>query len=449
MNTDRPHTRSPAPFPWDFHLARLLYTGVYAGAALAYHNVKRLRGRVSAEAIAERRGKPVIRGGPSPLWVHTSSMGEVRLAAGLLEKLAEKPSPAGFLCSVSTETGYTLARNTIPSSTVVVRAPVDLPRAIFSFLKWFNPSALILIETEWWPNQLAACFRRGVPVFVANGRLSAKSLKRYQWVRRYLGPLLCRIERFYMRSSADAERVLRLGVDPRRVEVAGSLKNAADAGKLLMRSGVPDGPPIFLAGCTRPGEETIILDAFRSARENNKKLRLWLAPRHPERFDEVAGIIRESGYRWAALSVLPRKRLCAEDSPEIVLIDKMGVLAAMYEHAHVAFVGGSLRPFGGHNPVEPVLAGAPVLFGPYTEEQAEAASALENAGLGQRVNDARSLAAAIVQAIKDPPDPHSWNRRRREFFAGFSDAARRVASDILQRLDALNALPSREKKSAR
>lgn len=427
--------REPKPFPWDFHPARFLYTGVYRGVALAYHRFKKLRGQVSSEAIAERYGKPEIRSGPTPLWVHASSMGEVRVAAGLIEKLAGRKPAADFLCSVSTETGYRLARSIADERTAVVRAPVDLPRAIRSFLERFNPSALILIETEWWPNQLTECFRRGVPVFVANGRVSADTCKRYQWIGRYLKPLLCRIERFYMRSSVDADRVLLLGVDPRQVEVAGSLKNVVDVQKLVVRSGAPEGSPVFLAGCTRPGEETIVLDAFNLAREKLQDLRLWLAPRHLDRSAEVVGIIKASGYPWAAYSVLPRKRLCADDSPEIILIDKMGVLAELYQYARVAFVGGSLRPFGGHNPIEPVLAGAPVLFGPYTEGQAEAASALESAGLGRQVSDVASLSAAIVQAIESPPNPDEWNNRRTEFFAGFSNAARHVAADILARLD--------------
>jgi len=436
------YIRKLKPFPWDFHPARFLYTGVYGSAALAYHGFKKLRGRVSSEAIAERYGKPEIRSGPSPLWVHASSMGEVRVAAGLIEKLAELKPSAEFLCSVSTETGYRLARSIASAKTAVVRAPLDLPRAVRSFLERFNPSALILIETEWWPNQLTECFRRRVPVFVANGRVSADTCRRYQWIGRYLKPLLCRIERFYMRSSVDADRVFLLGVDRRQVEIAGSLKNVVDAQQLILRSGAPDGPPVFLAGCTRPGEETIVLEAFRRARDKIQELRLWLAPRHLERSNEVVGIIKTSGYQWAAYSVLPRKRLCASNSPEIVLIDKMGVLVELYQYARVAFIGGSLRPFGGHNPIEPVLAGAPVLFGAYTEGQAEAASALEDTGLGRRVSDARSLAAAIVQTIENPPDHGEWNRRRAEFFAAFSDAARHVAADILNRLDVRHTLQS-------
>jgi 3-deoxy-D-manno-octulosonic-acid transferase len=434
MNKNDRGTAGPEPFRWDFHPVRLLYTGLYGGAMLAYHTLHNLRGRISNNAFNERLGKPYIKCETPPIWVHASSMGEVRIAAGLMKKLAELSPSTGFICTVSTATGYWLARDMLGPRIVVVRAPIDLPRAMKSFIEQANPTALILIETEWWPNQLVECHRRGVRVFVANGRVSAGSIKRYRLVRRHLRPLLGRIERLYMRSPADAERVLSLGVSPARVEVAGSLKNIADPAGLVERTALPPGPPVFLAGCTRPGEEEIILRAYHAAKKSINGLRLWLAPRHPERFGEVAGILRKSGHSWAAYSVLPQNKLHAEDSPEIILIDKMGVLAGLYAHATVAFIGGSLLPFGGHNPVEPVLGGAPVLFGPFTEDQAEAARALENAGLGTRVTDARTLATGIIAAISDPPPYDEWNRRRREFFAGFDEAARYVAMDILHRL---------------
>jgi 3-deoxy-D-manno-octulosonic-acid transferase len=135
--------------------------------------------------------------------------------------------------------------------------------------------------------------------------------------------------------------------------------------------------------------------------------------------------------------VFPLKRLNAESAPAVMLIDKMGVLAELYERARVAFVGGSLRPFGGHNPAEPVLAGAPVLFGPYTEEQSDAADSLTEADLGVRVSDVDSLARAVIDAVRTPPDLEAWNCRRREFFAGFSGTARRVAMDIIKRLNSI------------
>jgi len=437
MSEDRLKPAKAGRFTWDFPLMRMVYTGVYGSGALAYHRLKRLRGQIPAEAIAERHGRSGAPSGRSPLWVHASSMGEVRVAAGLIGQLSEVRPEAEYVCSVSTETGHRLAGNIMPGRTVVVRAAVDLPGAIRSFLNHYHPAALILIETEWWPNQLRECDRRGLPVFVANGRVSATSTRHYRWVRRYLEPLLNRVERFYMRSSADAERLLSLGVDPDLVEVTGSIKNVADPQQLVARSALPEGPPVFMAGCTRPGEEAIVLEAFRRCRREIPQLRLWLAPRHPERFAEAAELIKQSGLSWAAYSVFPLKRLSAEDSPAVMLIDKMGVLAELYELAQVAFVGGSLRPFGGHNPVEPVLAGAPSLFGLYTEEQADAAAALEQAGLGVRVSDADSLARAVIHAVQNPPDFKEWNDRRREFFAGFSGAARRVAADIFARMDSL------------
>ena len=421
--------------PWGFHPARLAYTGVYGGGALAYHTVLRLRGRVPPEALAERCGKRVPAGLHAPLWIHASSMGEVRVAAGLIDGLARNQPHGDFVWTASTETGYQLARGLAGERTAVIRAPVDLPRALRVFIASARPQALILIETEWWPNQFWTCFRSGVPLFVANGRVSERAARRYGWVRRYIRPLLRGVERFYMRSIADAERLLSLGVDPARVEIPGSLKNVAAEGGPAAREAALPGPPVIVAGCTRPGEEEIVLEAFRQARDKVNDLRLWLAPRHPERFAEVAGLLEQSGVSWAAYSAVPPEELAGAVCAPVVLVDAMGVLAGLYARARVAFVGGSLRPFGGHNPVEPVLAGAPVLFGPYTEEQAEAASALLRDGLAERVQDANSLALAIVRSCESAASPIEWNEKRRKFLARFAATADHVASDILARLE--------------
>jgi 3-deoxy-D-manno-octulosonic-acid transferase len=424
----------PVPYRWDFQPVRLLYSGVYGSAALAYHVINTLRGRTSAAAFQERLGKTTFPGKTAPLWLHASSMGEIRVAAGLAEELLQRSPHTPLVCTASTETGYRLGRQLLEAKALVVRAPIDTPGAVYAFLSRVKPQALVLIETEWWPNQLVACFDRGIPVFVANGRVSARSVKRYRLVRRHLLPLLSRIERWFMKGEADAARMIDLGVARSRVEVAGSLKNIAPPGKLVERTALPPGPPVFLAGCTRPGEEEIVLAAFQAAREQIPDLRLWLAPRHPERFAEVAALLRNLGQPWAAYSVLPQNKLDADDSPGIVLIDKMGVLAELYARAAIAFVGGSLLPFGGHNPVEPVLAGAPTLFGPFTDDQADAAEALLAASLGHRVNDSATLAAGIMRAFKDPPPFADWNRRRREFFSTFAEAAGHVAAEILRGL---------------
>lgn len=430
------------PYPWDFHPVRILYTAVYGSAAALYHISQRLRHRIPVAALAERWGRYSQADAESALWVHASSMGEVRVAAGLIGCLAKRQPQSRFVWSTSTETGYHLAQSLAGMRSAVTRAPVDVTHAVRRYIDRVRPRALILIETEWWPNQLVECFRRGVPVFVANGRVSVGAAKRYRWLRRYLRPLLRRVDRFYMRSPADAERLIALGVDQAQVEVAGSLKNVAMNGEPVMREKTPAGPPVFVAGCTRPGEEAIILDAYRIARERVGELRLWLAPRHPERFAEVAAMFGQSDQSWKAYSSLSAEQMNCHGGPPIVLVDQMGVLAKLYERARVAFVGGSLRPFGGHNPVEPVQAGAPVLFGPHTEEQADAAAALVQAGLGRCVHDAPSLAQAVIEACTVPVNLDAWNAKRREFFSGVCRAADHVAADILSRIEAHNPHPA-------
>jgi 3-deoxy-D-manno-octulosonic-acid transferase len=372
----------------------------------------------------------------NPVWIHAASMGEVRVAGQFAQELAERG--VAVIASAMTEPGYILSQDVYPAGTPCFRIPFDLPGPLGRTLGHFRPSALVLVETEWWPNLLLECARAGVPIFVINGRISERALRRYRLCRAYWQTLLSRVEFFYMRSQEDADRLRGLGVRPERIKASGSLKAMAPP-DLLAPPAIPAAlrpaadSPVWIAGCTRPGEEEIVLDAFTSLRDEFPSLSLWLAPRHLDRFDQVAALIAHRGYspvRWS----MAERTAAAASQPPVVLVDQMGSLASLYVHATVTFIGGSLRPFGGHNPLEPALAGAPVIFGPHMEDQRDAAALLVAMDAGTQVTDAVSLADAVAARIRAPWSATTRRQSVQRVLERFSHVRAEVASDICARL---------------
>jgi 3-deoxy-D-manno-octulosonic-acid transferase len=265
-----------------------------------------------------------------------------------------------------------------------------------------RPSALVLVETELWPSWIVAAHRRRIPVVVVSGRISDRSFPRYRPIARWLRPILDRIAAIGARCVTDAERFMALGASPKRVKVTGDLKLeppretaslAEDLGSVL------GGVPLIVGGSTHAGEESALLGALASVEQAGLPASLVLAPRHPERFDAVEALARRQGR-----AVRRRGRLDSRPlgEGEVLVVDSMGELPGLFAHAAVAFVGGSLVPVGGHNLLEPILAGRPVLFGPHTENAREAAALALGSGAGRRVADAADLARTAIQALRDP-----------------------------------------------
>ena len=375
-------------------------------------------------------------------------MGEVRLASQFAPELAKRNH--SVIASSMTETGYELCGETMPGIAARFRIPFDLPGPIRRAFAHFNPRALVLVETEWWPNLLleSACAR--VPVYVINGRLSRSAYGRYRLGRIYWSSVLSAVDFFYMRSREDAGRVCNLGIDSARVRAVGTIKAlSVDQGALESEfsRGVAEanGGPIWIAGCTRPGEEAHILNAFGILRKEFPDLRLWLAPRHPGRFRTVAALISGSGYDFSKWSQAGAGSDLEIPKEKVVLIDQLGVLANLYRYAAVAFVGGSLVPFGGHNPLEPALAGTPVTFGQYMEDQRDAADMLLVTGLAREVWGAESLAIAVGDYLRHPVSP----AHRKTQVAGLLERMERtraeVADDLCKRADQYAAATDRER----
>lgn len=369
---------------------------------------------------------------PGAIWVHGASVGEIRAAAALIDHLRE--SGENVVASTMTRTGRDLLRRIRPQVPCAL-APLDHPWTAEAALRRVRPSALALVETELWPSWIAAAHRRGVPVVVVSGRISDRSFPRYRRVARWLRPLLQKLAAIGARSAADSERFLALGANPETVEVTGDLKLeppgepaslAADLGSVLGEV------PLIVAGSTHQGEEIELLEVLSSVERAGLCASLVLAPRHPERFDAAEALAERSGRAVRRRSRLGSRPLA---EGEVLLLDSLGELPGLFAHAAVAFVGGSLVPVGGHNLLEPILEGRPVLFGPHTENAREAAALVLESGAGCRVADGADLARRAVEALRDPASWRARGEAGRETIERHRGATERSAELIMRARD--------------
>lgn len=337
------------------------------------------------------------------LWVHASSVGEVRVAALLVRGLQRKFPGRPVVLSTFTQTGEALARDELDCP--VFRLPLDFLCLIRPLLKRLDPAMLILIEAELWPNLLRACFRKQIPVMLANGRLSAQSFARYRKLKPWFVWLTAAVRLFAMRSQTEASRLLQLGIDPARVRVVGNMKfDALTAGANPSAPKVLQiGENIVVFGSTRPGEERAIANAISQFRQNPLNWKFIVAPRHMQRCREVEAILKDSGLAVTRHSELQN---AAESRPApVVLVDTLGVLNDYYRTGKVAFVGGGFDPkHGGHNIVEPALLGLPVLYGKHMGNFEEEARLLAESGGGIPIERPEDLAPALETLLNDPEE---------------------------------------------
>ncbi|MGE5218520.1 MAG: 3-deoxy-D-manno-octulosonic acid transferase [Chloroflexota bacterium] len=335
-----------------------------------------------------------------PVWIHAASVGEVRSAEPLVRKLKEKAPERKVLVSTFTATGNRIAAQ-ITGVDAAIFLPVDCIWLARRALTIFNPSLLVLIETEIWPNLLREAYRRGVPTVLLSGRLSEKALTRYWRCRGLFRRALGFFTAMGMQSDADAARVIKLGAPPAKVTVVGSLKyawNPADGdGRRLARWRDPR-RRVLVAGSSHRGEEEILLEALRAARADYPDLSMVLAPRHPERFAEVEKLLVNSPFAF------DRKSRSSADcyfTQDVLLLDTVGELADFFAAGDIAFVGGSLIDVGGHNVLEPARFRKPILFGPFMSNFKTVAEELIKQGAAIEVRGASDLARVLVGLLVD------------------------------------------------
>lgn len=359
-----------------------------------------------------------------PVWLHGASVGEVRGVLAVARALAAR-GDAVVATAVTPAGVEALARAGIRARFL----PLDFPGGPERALARTEPKLLLVFETEIWPGLWDAAASRGVPVAVANARLTERALRRYARFAPLVRPLAGRAALVAAQSEADAARWLRLGADPAAVCVTGSTKHdvTVDApGGERVRRRLP-GRRIVTAGSTRPGEEEILLDAWRKA-ELAPEWLLAIAPRHAARFDEVAALLGRGSMSWARWSARSDARGAA-----VFLVDTIGELNAFYAASEIAFVGGSLLPFGGHNVLEPAAAGVPVLFGPHTENAGESPEALLEAGGALRVGGAAAIAEALARLATDDGERRRRGTAAREAAVRSTGATGRLIAELARR----------------
>jgi 3-deoxy-D-manno-octulosonic-acid transferase len=322
------------------------------------------------EGLSERLGWVPDRlreGDPrKTIWVHAVSVGEVLAASRLVNELSACAPQYRVLLSTTTQTGQRLARErTGPSHTFYF--PLDFPWIVRRYLRTLDPVLLVLVETEFWPNLLTACRRSSIPVAVVNGRISDRSLPRYLRLRTIWKQILAGVSIVMAQSEEDAKRLKAIGAPAGRVSFAGNLKfdvRSAEPAAIttMLREKLAPGTRVVVCGSTLDGEEEILLDAFRELLKTLPDCVMILAPRHPERFARVAGLLKNRKERFVRRSNW-MKRPAKIKPGTVILLDSIGELASVYAVASVAFVGGSLVPGGGHNPLEPAQFAVPVVMG--------------------------------------------------------------------------------------
>jgi 3-deoxy-D-manno-octulosonic-acid transferase len=385
-------------------------------------------GRVPAWLRSQCAERPAI-------WLHAVSVGEVMAVSRLIEELESALPHLQVLISTTTRTGQKLARERFGENRVFY-CPLDLPWAVKAYLDAIRPGMLVLAETEFWPNLLHACFRRRIPVAVVNARISDRSWPRYRMLRWFWQPQLGRLSRVLAQSETDSQRLKAIGCLPERVTVAGNLKfdvriaQEAETTRLLKALG--PGLRYVVAGSTLEGEEAALLEAWPKLQEADLHLAMVLAPRHPERFAGVAALLQKSGFKWNERSFWKgylAERIEPIGAGQIVLLDSIGELASVYSVASVAFVGGSLFPTGGHNPLEPAQFEVPIVMGPhYANFRAITEDLTAHDAI--RIASAEELATTFVELLSNGAEAAAMGERARRVFDAQAGATKRAVHAI-------------------
>ena len=343
---------------------------------------------------------------PDGVWLHAVSVGEVQACAALVSALSRRHPALPLTVTTFTPTGSARARALFGNLAQVRYVPYDLPGAVRRFFRRVQPRLAVIFETELWPNLYRECGRRRVPLVLASARISARSVSRYQRLGTLFRETLARTALVAAQGAGDAERFRSLGADPANTHVTGNIKfdfelpeGLAARGAGLRAQYAPD-RPLWVAGSTHGGlEEQAVLEAQQRVREVHPGALLVLAPRHPPRFDEVAGALRAAGIHFV------RRSASAGDGADaacaVLLLDSLGELLDFYAAADVSFVGGSLVPRGGHNLLEPAALGVPILVGPDNSNGEEIARLLIARGAAEVVHDAAELGTRVTALLGD------------------------------------------------
>jgi 3-deoxy-D-manno-octulosonic-acid transferase len=415
-------------------------TAVLAPLAFAAVLCRGLRDRRYWTGLLERFGWGPPVGGSASIWLHAVSLGEVTAAAVLVRALRARYPEIPFVLSTATQTGRARAQELFSDQADIRFLPYDTPGSVARFLTRIRPRLGIIMETELWPNLLHECRRRGVPVVFASARLTPRSLSRYRRFGTLFSDVWASNTLVAAQTAEDAERFIAIGAPRPGTHVIGNVKFDMQLGDAIIEQGRALrlrylGPrPVWVAGSTHAGEEEQLLEAHAAVLHELADALLVLVPRHPQRFDSVSSLLTRNGIRF------DRRSLAAAVRPDaqVLLVDTVGELAALYAAADVAFVGGSLVPVGGHNLLEPAALGVPVITGPYNANSREIARSLVETGGAVQVEGVPALSGALRRLFAGPALRERVGARGREFV----DAHRGSVERLIELIDPLLAAPA-------
>lgn len=304
------------------------------------------------------------------IWIHAASVGEIVAASPIIKEIRSEFPGKPILVSVVTSSGYAMAKRIIKGADSIIFFPIDLPYLPYHIVRRIRPSAFLLVETELWPNFLKAARHFAIPVMMVNGRISDKSVERYRYMLTILKDMLDTVGKFCMQSTIDAQYIIRLGADPRRVFVTGNTKfdqtytyvTPQEQETIRHEMGIDQGDPVLVAGSTHSGEEEMLFAAFQKVREYFPTAKLVVAPRDIIRGEELVTLATTNGLKAALRTDLLMK---CSNIHDIVVLDTIGELGKIYSLGTIIYVGGSLVARGGHNILEPAAHGKPIVVGPH------------------------------------------------------------------------------------
>jgi len=383
-----------------------------------------LRTRKYVTGLRQRLGNlPKLPASDQPLiWLHCVSVGETEAARPLVRALRERFPSYRLVVSTTTVTGQQVAQRVFgQEAAAVFYFPIDWAWTVRRVLRALQPSAVLIMETELWPNLLRTCRRQSIPVALVNGRISATSFRRYQMIRLFTSRMLNNLSMAIMQSERDVTRIRELGMASERTLSSGNLKfdsaNSAGSDATLSsdirgRFHFSEDESLVVAASTHWPEEQVLIEAFKRVKQSEprKRVRLLIAPRHPVRFNEVAELITASGLSWARRTTPPAKD---DATCEVILLDSIGELRAVFPLADIAFIGGSIASHGGHNVIEAAVEGVCVITGPHTDNFAAIIKTLLSEGALVQLEETAISAAAnqLAVTIKELLEDES---RRRE-----------------------------------
>jgi 3-deoxy-D-manno-octulosonic-acid transferase len=387
-------------------------------------------GRVPSRILIPGDSRPVI-------WIHAVSVGEVIAIGGLVGELRARAAHHRVVISTTTRTGQQVAQDRFGTENVFYY-PFDFAFAVRPYLRKLRPQLFVLAESEFWPRMLHECRRAGTPVAVVNARISDRSYPRYLRLRAFWRKILNALAIVLAQTGEDAARLRAIGVPGERVEVGGNLKYDVRAGSSSaavdsIRAILTGKAKLLVCGSTLEGEELLFLKLWPSLTTAEPELRMVLAPRHPERFVAVARLLDRSGIVWLRRSRWRSTSKLELKPGSILLLDTIGELASVYSMAAAAFVGGSLVPAGGHNPLEPAQFGVPILMGPHFENFREIVVKLQ-AQKAIQIVDPAHLIATLLEILRNEAASRAMGDRARAVFHAESGATDLAVNALLELL---------------